>query len=77
MESKLAELSQQLQSTTLEHKALTQRNAMLERLLCMQQAVAKQAPMRSGGRAAIEMQTDSWWLDSEMKVNFHRQRTLV
>lgn len=67
-EEKVAELTQQLQSVQLEQQTLTQRNVMLERLLWMQQAVAAQAPNATGGRSAIEVQKDAWWLDSEMKV---------
>lgn len=67
-EEKVAELTQQLRSVKLEQQTLAQRNVMLERLLSMQQAVATQTPDATGGRAAIEVQKDAWWLDSEMKV---------
>jgi hypothetical protein len=67
-EEKVAELQQQLQRMRLEQETLAQRNALLERLLAMQQQAQAQAPTETGKRAAIEGQKDAWWLDKQMKV---------
>lgn len=49
-------------------ETLAQRNALLERLLAMQQQAAAQLPTPTGTRADIEGQQDAWWLDKQMKV---------
>ena len=49
-------------------ETLSQRNALLERLLAMQQQAASARP--SGrGRSAIEAQKESWWLSQDMRVS--------
>jgi hypothetical protein len=52
----------------MSQETLAQRNALLERLLAMQQQAAAQVPTPTGTRAAIEGQQDAWWLDKQMKV---------
>ena len=54
--------------TLVSQETLAQRNALLERLLAMQQQAAAQVPTPTGTRAAIEGQQDAWWLDKQMKV---------
>ncbi len=51
-----------------DQETLSQRNALLERLLAMQQQAAAQAPTPTGKRCAIEGQQNAWWLDKQMKV---------
>ncbi len=73
-EEKVVELQQQLQRMRLEQETLAQRNALLERLLAMQQQAQQQTPTETGKRAAIEGQKDAWWLDKQMKVGLDDMR---
>lgn len=76
-EEKVVELQQQLQRMRLEQETLAQRNALLERLLAMQQQAQQQTPTETGKRAAIEGQKDAWWLDKQMKVGLDNTRLPV
>ncbi len=76
-EEKVVELQQQLQRMRLEQETLAQRNALLERLLAMQQQAQQQTPTETGKRAAIEGQKDAWWLDKQMKVGLDDMRLQV